>query len=186
MIKNNNPHLLAIKAYYGDTKAKRTGIPYMNHILEGLYILDRINATQEAKEAYCLHPIYQIIKNPEESDVYKEYGHLFNEHSVFLAKEYAKVANAYLCKRHYKSENDVVNLSEFKEVNDMLIADKVQNRKDFECNYENRSDKEVFDRSDQLSQYFKNWIKALGLTEIQYIEFKNELIDKERGSSLKN
>lgn len=178
MIKNNNPHLLAIKMYYGDTQAKRTGIPYMNHILEGLYILDKINASKEAKEAYCLHPIYQVIRNPEESEVYKVYGHLFNDHSVSLAKEYARVANAYLCKRHYKSKDDVVNLSEVKEVNDMLIADKVQNRKDFECNYESQEDKELFDRSDKLSQYFKNWIKALGLTENDYLEFKKDLIKR--------
>lgn len=176
MITGNNRHWVAIKEFYGDTKAERTGVPYINHIKEGLYILTEIGATQEAKEAYCLHPIYQTLKRPEEHEIVQKYYHTFNSHSEELAKEYARVANAYLCKRHFKSAEDEITLSEYPEVNDMLIADKVQNRKDFERHYETQTDKEVFDRSERLSQYFKNWTKALGLTEEEYEDYKNLLI----------
>lgn len=165
-----------IKEYYGERKAERTQIPYINHIYEGLIILDAINASDSAKYAYMLHPIYQVKKTDLEREFIAKYQDKFDEHVVLLAKEYAKTANSYLCKRHYQSKDDVINLSQYKEVNDMLIADKIQNRKDFEESYENQSDKEKFDRSDRLSQYFKNWIKVLGLSEEQYEVYKKLIV----------
>lgn len=176
-MEKTNIHLIAVQEYYGDKTAERTKIPYINHIYEGLLILEQIGASESAKEAYCLHPIYQVERKPLEHEIVKSYGDKFNPHSVELALEYRKRANAYLCKRHYNSENDVVTLSDMPEVNDMLIADKIQNRKDFEVHYESQNDKEVFDRSDRLSQYFKNWLATLGITEEQYQHYKQILID---------
>lgn len=178
-MEKTNIHLIAVQEYYGDKAAERTQVPYINHIYEGLAILDQIGASLNAKEAYCLHPIYQVEKKPLEHEIVKKYGDKFDPHSVELALEYRKRANAYLCKRHYQSADDVVTLSDMPEVNDMLIADKVQNRKDFEVHYESQSDKETFDRSDRLSQYFKNWLAALGVPEEQYQQYKQLLIDKE-------
>jgi hypothetical protein len=41
----------AIEKYYGDHIAERSKVHFINHIEEGLYILNRINATIEAKKA---------------------------------------------------------------------------------------------------------------------------------------
>lgn len=65
----------------------------------------------------------------------------------------------------------------------MLIADKIQNRKNFEVHYESQPDKELFDRSDNLSQYFKNWLRALDVTEREYQAFKALLVHIEETKS---
>lgn len=174
-------HLRAIERYYGDQRAERTGIPYIQHIYEGLIILDLIGASEAAKQAYCLHPIYQLKKNVIEIPIVGQKGYLFSATAVMYAKEYARVANNYLCKKHYKSEDDEVALSTMHEVNHMLIADKVQNRKDFEVYYESQEDKETFDRSENLSQYFKNWLKALDVSEEKYQWFKRILMGLKEG-----
>ena len=56
---DSDPHYLAICEFYGERRAKRSGVPYINHIDEGLIVLDAINASVHAKRAYCLHPIFQ-------------------------------------------------------------------------------------------------------------------------------
>lgn len=168
----NSIYFKVVSMYYEGKVANRTLIPYINHIKEGLIILDKIGATDNAKYAYCLHPIYQVKKTEEELSYIEKYEAEFNPHVVLLAKQYAKTANSYLCKRHYQSKDDVIRLSEYPEVNQMLVADKIQNRKDFEDHYENQSDKETFDRSDRLSQYFKNWLKALSVSEDAYQAYK--------------
>jgi hypothetical protein len=78
--------------------------------------------------------------------------------------EYRRVANNYLSKRMINSI-DEIELSPLKDVNDMLIADKVQNRKDFELYH-----LDTHERSDVLDQYFKNWLIRLGITEERYQE----------------
>lgn len=180
-LMSTNPHYQAIVEYYGDTRAERTGLKYIDHIDEGLVILSLIDAPLEAHEAYCLHPIFQLHKRPEELDIYKKYADELDEESVHLAREYKKYANAYLCKRHYESEFDVVKISDDERVNQMLVADKVQNRKDFEVHYESQSDKETFNRGGDLSQYFKNWLRALGVSEMEYQAHKELLIKVENG-----
>src|SRR4029078_12238753 len=52
----------AIQKMYGDGKAQRSNVPFINHIDEGLYILNQIGASDTAKRAYCLHPIVQDDK----------------------------------------------------------------------------------------------------------------------------
>jgi hypothetical protein len=130
----------------------------MNHIDEGVAILDAIGANLRAKEAYCLHPIYQGEERP--SDVTDEA--VLDSTSILLAIEYKRVANAYLS-QHYVSENDAIELSSIAEVNAMLIADKVQNRKDFELYH-----KGTHPKSRILDGYFKNWLRKLGVSEDEY------------------
>jgi hypothetical protein len=66
---------------------------------------------------------------------------------------------------------DDIRLSPLKDVNDMLIADKIQNRKDFELYHLG-----THDRSEQLDQYFKNWLEKLEVSEDFYNETKSFLI----------
>lgn len=156
-----------ISDFYGDQIAKRSGVKLMNHIDEGLYILEKIGASEEAKRAYCLHPIVQG------DDSLKENSHLLKDidyRVIINSIEYRSVANEYLSYREIKSL-DEVRLSPLKDVNDMLIADKIQNRKDFELYHLG-----THDRSKQLDKYFKNWLEVLGVSEDFYKETKQSLI----------
>lgn len=58
---------------------------------------------------------------------------------------------------------DYIRTSPLFEVNDMLIADKVQNRKDFITYH-----RETHARSKELGQYFQLWLNALEITEETY------------------
>ena len=143
-----------IKSVYKDNKAQRSGVLLMNHITEGLEILEKIGASEDAKRAYCLHPVLQsdeaLTNNWNTTDLIEVPTRI-----IILVMEYRKVANAYLSLRKIKSLKDI-ELSPLEEVNQMLYADKIQNRKDFMLyHYKKHA------RSLQLFIYFNNWIKKL-------------------------
>jgi hypothetical protein len=148
-----------ISDFYGEQKAKRSGVFLMNHIDEGLFILNKINSSLIAKKAYCLHPILQ----GDESLCQNKDLVIGCDCSVIIASmEYRSVANEYLSNRTIQTINDI-RLSPLKDVNDMLIADKIQNRKDFELYHKN-----THPRSKELTEYFNNWFERLGITEEFY------------------
>lgn len=152
-----------ISNYYGDKMAKRSGVHLMNHIDEGLCILEKIGASEIAKRAYCLHPIFQSDESLIEG--YSSLDLSGIESSVIIAvMEYRSVANEYLSYRKVESL-DEIRLSPLKDVNDMLIADKIQNRKDFEIYH-----KGIHLRSSELDLYFDNWMKKLGISSEFYDE----------------
>jgi hypothetical protein len=146
-----------IQDFYGDQKAKRSGVYLMNHIEEGLAVLEAIGASELAKKAYCLHPIVQMDKDL--LGFVNNIGFIKEADPMpwVLAMEYRRVANDYLSK-HYRGPEDVISLSPLQDVNDMLIADKIQNKKDFSLYH-----KDTHPNSDVLYAYFNNWIKALGI-----------------------
>jgi len=165
----HNRHYLAIKEFYGDQKAERSGVPYINHIDEGLIVLDLIGAAQISKEAYCLHPIFQADEalaaycDPLSTKENKGM-HVINKHyipcdAIILAMEYRRVANSYLSKN---KREDLVSCP-LPYVKEMLIADKVQNRKDFELYH-----KGTHPRSAELDTYFRNWMEILEISEPVY------------------
>jgi len=143
-----------IKSYYGTTSAKRSKVPYMNHITEGLDILQLMASTELAKRAYCIHPIVQA-----DVDLLKNIGVLkdIDGDVMALAMEYRRVANAYLSPRIIKDIREI-ELSPLDDVNDMLIADKLQNEKDFRKYHLG-----THPRSKELEEYFSNWFKRLDL-----------------------
>jgi hypothetical protein len=159
-----------IQSVYGDQKTKRTGVYLMNHIDEGLRILEDIGASHIAKRAYCLHPIFQ-----GDEDIVKVYNSYpmspeqIYPDVIIASMEYRSVANEYLSQREIKSI-DEIRLSPLKDVNDMLIADKVQNYKDFELYH-----KSTHPRSKELDQYFKNWLLKLHIKQDQYQAWSNML-----------
>ena len=143
MIQNSLEYKL-ISDFYGDIRAKRSGVSYMNHIDEGLAILNIIDASDLAKRAYCLHPIYQ-----GDFDLSSNHNQYKIDGDVILRViEYRSVANEYLSFREINSFMDI-RLSPIKDVNDMLIADKIQNRKDFELYHKGKHE-----RSKELERYF--------------------------------
>ena len=148
-----------IAKYYGNRCAKRSGVRYINHIDEGLLILEAINATPITKDAYCIHPILQ-----EDSEFQNNIKLVLNVDTltVITAMEYRNVANRTLSYSQVNNPTDIY-LSPIKDVNDMLIADKVQNRKDFLKYHFGTHPK-----SKELDQYFRNWLCALKITEERY------------------
>lgn len=166
---NDTPEYRLIENHYGDTRSKRSDVLYMNHIDEGLAILQWLGTTAEAKTAYCLHPIFQTDNDLDCARFYSDKWKECHPTSILLALEYRSVANEYL-----SPKDDVlpsaIRLSPLKEVNDMLIADKVQNRKDFELYHET-----THPRSKELARYFRNWLERLEVSEEQYAEYKGML-----------
>lgn len=141
----------AIMDFYGDRTTARSGVPLMNHIDEGLVLLEHLGASELARRAYCLHP---IVQNNEPIDVSwsPAYG---------LACEYGLKANSFLC----RPENDGIETAEqlsilvgfmTRDCAHMLMADKVQNRQDFRAYHEG-----THPRSAELARYFDLWIDFL-------------------------
>lgn len=167
VVEHLNPyaeyHMIA--NYYGFNTAKRSGVYFMNHVDEGLAVLEWIGASYLSKKAYAIHPIYQ----GDEDLAYNKDLYEIDPKVMLRAIEYRSIANEYLSQRTITSL-DEIRISPIKDVNDMLIADKVQNRKDFELYHYGKHP-----RSKELMEYFINWLTKLGISEEQYQEFKNKL-----------
>ncbi|MDF1661601.1 MAG: hypothetical protein P1V97_07500 [Planctomycetota bacterium] len=164
---HENPHYQCIKAYYAGKIAARSQRPYIQHIDEGLEIMMRRGACVVAMEAFCLHPMVQ-----GDEDLRQSFGSedLFGADSrwdwepraLILAMEYRRVANAYLSGRCIDSISEI-QLSVLPEVQEMLVADKVQNRKDFERYHQDHP------RHKELTEYFQNWLRRLEISESDYL-----------------
>jgi hypothetical protein len=148
-----------IEQYYGNKTAERSGAHMMNHIDEGIYILTRLGASDLAKKAYSLHPCiqgdadFQIFYH----QTYARNPDAWDGRILMLTTEYRNIANAYLS--HCPSREDF-DLSPLDDVNTMLAADKIQNRKDFEIYH-----KGTHPKSDRLAEYFDQWLRRLGVAE---------------------
>lgn len=136
-------------------RAKRSGKPYFNHVKEGVQILQILGAPLITQQAFCLHPLVQA-----DADLAKNYCLLrrCDPLAVALAMEYRWVAN-----NGTRKSGIPLALSVLPEVNQMLVADKIQNRKDFLETF-NRADPEF----SAIDCYFKEWLGLLAITENQY------------------
>lgn len=136
--------------YYGDGTTKRSRVPLINHINEGLEILDEIGADDITKAAYCLHPILQsdvdFINNKG-----LDFGNIPTE-VIILVMEYRRCANSYLS---HDNSWDFVGFTN-EQIRHMLYADKKQNEKDFALYHEG-----THPRSKELREYFNNWKNML-------------------------
>ena len=146
-----------ISKYYEGKFAQRSGLPYINHIHEGCYLLE----AWDDKLAFMLHPIYQ---NEDQSNV-----DLSGVKKLIKNKaaKYAEVANSYLPKDWKKDPPKIPS-----SVSNMLKADKIQNYKDFS----NNKDKIDPSRHFELETYFNKWFKALKIPRHHiscYIEAMN-------------
>lgn len=162
------PEYKAIFKFYGTRTAKRSGVLLMNHIVEGLKIMEEIGSTTDAMKAFCLHPIFQ--NDAELATVAEEYMSQGNVsvRPIMLTMEYRQWANDWLSGKVLKGRNQFIltgrpSPGPLEEVRDMLIADKVQNRKDFITYH-----KGTHQKSDELDHYFKVWLDELGIDEVQY------------------
>lgn len=157
------PEYIAIERHYDDRCAKRSGVPFIHHIDEGIAVLRKIGASEDALRAFCIHPLLQ-----GDADLTAFAGRLdevtADRHVLLLAMEYRNIANATLSHRVIESPADIP-LSPLREVNDMLIADKVQNRKDFLLHHA-----KTHARGRELDRYFRLWLERLGVSEGRYEE----------------
>ena len=156
-----------IEEFYGDRKAVRSGVPLINHINEGINILiSGLGALPDVIEAYRLHPMFQ-----NDDDLYGNRYKLLklDPYTVMLIMEYRNIANSSLSDivyRDYQTDwsplrlKRPIKISPIDEVNKMLIADKVQNWKDFKIHHLGKHE-----RSEELDYYFPSWFRALGISE---------------------
>jgi len=161
------PEYLAIEREYGAQTTRRSGVLLMRHIDEGLAVLQRIGAPEAALRAFCIHPLLQ--EDAAHAANLERVTALTERDVLALALEYRRVANATLSARPIASAVDIP-LSERPEVNQMLVADKVQNRKDFLLHHRGHHP-----RSDVLDRYFRLWLERLGVSEARFTELFEDL-----------
>ena len=152
-----------IRDFYEGKVAGRSGLPYMNHINEGLFLLAQRNVFLIAKKAWCLHPLIQGHSEFEiNHPTFFEWGMRGGEHAAaaMIALEYRNVANQYTSLDELKHYKDVY-LSPVMSVNAMLSADKVQNYKDAIDHVIPREPSS----SERLHNYFQSWLDALGISQ---------------------
>jgi hypothetical protein len=149
----------AIAAFYGARKAKRSEVPLMAHIDEGLVVLEALGASELAKRAYCLHPLLQADEDLARSFAAGLQTLSDDATVIALALEYRNIANATLSMRDVARVEEIP-LSPLDDVNDMLRADKVQNWKDFVLHH-----RATHGRGAELETYFRRWHERLGLSE---------------------
>lgn len=163
----NTAEYKLIETTYNDIINPNNNTFYMNHIDEGLYILYKLDASLEAKLGYILYPLFQTDNKIKLMYNHTDLNNLSNQ-AIINAIEYRSVANEYLSHKIITDIDDI-RLSPLKDVNMMLIADKIQGRKDIE----------KYQKTDlkykQLLTYFKNWLNILNITENKYLKLKNDL-----------
>jgi hypothetical protein len=164
LIKNSEEYKFIAKVY-GQTRAKRSQVPYINHIDEGLFILETLFPEDIlVQKAFCLHPVFQ-----EDNDLVKNLGlslAKLDPQAIVLAMEYRHVANAHLPRHDIKKPEEIYLGPLEASMRKMLIADKIQNCKDFELYNHTHS------RAERLHHYFhKEWFPRLNVTEEIYFRF---------------
>lgn len=169
------PEYAAIEGHYGIRRAERSKVLLINHIEEGIVIIGALDGKlpdgcsfQEtpACAGYCLHPLFQNDQDLHTvGQRYADSVHRPLAGPVMLTMEYRWRANAWLSD---KVEKGAVSLQlvggpdagGLPEVRAMLIADKVQNYKDFLAHHWRKHA-----RSDELDLYFRTWLEHLGIGE---------------------
>lgn len=171
-----NPCYQAVKSFYGSKTAKRSKVPLINHIDEGLKIMAHRNVSHLAQAAYCLHPLVQsddalsaFVANSGDSPAWGLQASGASMRALALALEYRRVANSYLSKN---GPGDLVT-TPIRDVWEMLLADKVQNRKDFMMHHQG-----THPRSTILAAYFDTWVHVilpheLGITSADVFHLHN-------------
>lgn len=154
----------AIYAEYDGKVAQRSKVPLINHINEGLVVMQLREATDDAQRAFCIHPLLQTDEALEKS--LKALWRISSKPSVVaLAMEYRARANAWLSNRVINEEGRIhldgnPTAGNFPDVKEMLIADKIQNYKDFLIHH-----RDTHPRKRELDIYFRTWHSRLDLTE---------------------
>uniref|UniRef100_A0AAU6W1B1 Uncharacterized protein n=1 Tax=Pseudomonas phage Nican01 TaxID=3138540 RepID=A0AAU6W1B1_9CAUD len=160
-----------IELFYKDKTAKRSGVRLMNHIDEGIQMMYEMRASGIAISAFCLHPIAQSGNKGFHILLTAARKQKIRHEAIHLAQQYAYAANSFLCKPstdHFTHKDlcrEVGPLNQ--DLIHMLVADKIQNEKDFELYH-----KGSHPRSEQLAHYFNLWL--------EYLEYCEAVLHKRR------
>lgn len=165
----------AISGFYRDRRAERSGVLLMNHIDEGLVVLRELGALDHALRAFCLHPLFQADAELTSVGIGFMNDGPDDPYDILLAMEYRHQANAWLSDKVRRVvmvgsggneiRTDHIDVDGMPTpgplvaVKNMLIADKVQNYKDFRLHHLGKHE-----RSDELEIYFKTWLHVLGIS----------------------
>jgi hypothetical protein len=153
----------AIRRFYGDRITRRSMVPLMHHIDEGIAVLATLDAKDVTLRAFCLHPLVQ-----DDADLVTSFRRLTeltdSVQVIALAMEYRRVANACTHRRVIRSVDDI-ELSPLDEVNQMLAADKIQSRKDFVLHHRG-----AHPRTAELDKYFQLWLRRLGVSDQEFAD----------------
>lgn len=174
---HHSPEYAAVKAFYGERRAERSGVLLINHIHEGADILRALGrklptgesfSLYQATHAYCLHPLFQndaelmtagmgFMRSSDQDEL--------SPFNIMMAMEYRWRANNWLSDKVRLAgatfyHDSLPDAGPIPEVRAMLIADKVQNYKDFL-----RFHKGTHARSAELGYYFKVWLKHLSVDD---------------------
>jgi hypothetical protein len=146
--------LSIIETHYGQWRAKRSKVLLINHIHEGVSILQALGASEDVQAAFCIHP---LVQNSVSTKYPKDFTHI-----VHMAEMYTIYANTSLCTSEFdkitanlESKLDKLPVMPT-EIAYMLYADKIQNYKDFKLYHYGTH--ENFNR---LNRYFRLWINYL-------------------------
>ncbi|WP_404790641.1 hypothetical protein [Altericista sp. CCNU0014] len=168
----DKPFYKLIQQKYKGRVAQRSGVSYMNHIIEGAFILHHIYGTdEELIEAYCLHPIFQSDKLLSQlfSDDSFELT-IISPRAIILGMKYRRVANSYTIKNKVKNPEDI-EIGPLDKVHRMLVADKIQNKKDFMKYMYLKHERPAYQKvSERSVQYFDSWLARLSVSREMYEE----------------
>jgi hypothetical protein len=165
------PAYALIAARYRGKFARRSGLPYVNHIREGAYLLALTHGwDDDLLAAFCLHPVFQsdgllaALLSPAEADDLAR----IPPRVIVLGMEYRRVANAYTIKDPVRTP-ERIELGPLEEVAHLLAADKVQNKKDFLKHIAGAHDRASYRRATEHSvAYFDSWLARLGVPPERY------------------
>ncbi|MDM0116747.1 hypothetical protein QTI66_31930 [Variovorax sp. J22R133] len=167
-----SPEYQTIRTHYADRVAKGSGVALLQRIDEGLIILSELDATEAAMRAFCLHPLFQA-----DEDLIHHGQDFMNSVDadpfvILLVMEFRSRANAWPADRVQHSHDGLRMMSDgcpsagpLEAVKHMLIADKVQHRKDFIRHHRGKHS-----CSDALDLYFDRWLAALDVGRDEYEE----------------
>lgn len=156
-------HYNLISEFYGDRVAERSQVPLMHHVDQGVAVLKALNAGDATISAFCVHPLIQADADLTVNLTTGNYQRI-DPLVAMYAMEYRNKANAYLCTLSTDSW-DLTDITDrvgllIQPVHQMLVADKVQNFKDF-LTYHG----DTHNRRDHLRKYFTNWLLYLGVND---------------------
>ena len=167
---SDKPFYTLIQQKYERKVAQRSGVSYMNHIVEGAFVLWQIYGfDEELIEAYCLHPIFQSDKLLSQlfADDSSELT-VISPRVIVLGMEYRRIANSYTIKNKVKNPEDI-EIGPLEQVHKMLVADKIQNKKDFMKYMYLKHERPAYQKvSERSVQYFDSWLARLAISQETY------------------